>query len=40
MSVSLKNCRDVQREFEQLQAAIGVLGKLAIWGAADEIGVG
>jgi hypothetical protein len=23
---------DVQREFEQVQAAIGVLGKLDIWG--------
>ena len=31
---------DVEREFEQVQAAIGVLGKLDFWGAADEIGAG
>jgi hypothetical protein len=27
-----KVCLDVEREFEQVQAAIGVLGKLDFWG--------
>jgi len=31
---------DAQQEFEQVQAAVDVLGKLDIWRTADEIGAG